>query len=260
MLSVCYYRCHAFGSKGLAAETEVMEPRLSAVLMNFESQSRHCTHDEATLVTIRERDIAQEVHVAVRGWLAKLAQIVSKTRILYGGSESKDNGGGHWKSRSKKKKSSGGEDDLSQSWVCEEIDPFTPRIRYFDFLKTRMPSQIKTYDGKRRNVKGAPKCMRISGLVRGITNPELIKRLHDKILKTVDEMMRVTTSFLRGEVEASDHDRKKSFPPWKQQEAHGKLKLSVKGGVIAIKSSKMVPLECAMVFRPEGNLPVTKQT
>ncbi|GKA60892.1 hypothetical protein Tco_0760299 [Tanacetum coccineum] len=40
--------------------------------------------------------------------------------------------------------------------------------------------------------------MRISEFVHGITNPELIKRLHDKILKKVNEMMRVTTSFLRG--------------------------------------------------------------
>ncbi|GKB48512.1 hypothetical protein Tco_0899265 [Tanacetum coccineum] len=39
-------------------------------------------------------------------------------------SESKNNGGGHWKSRSKKKKSNREEDDLSQPWVCEEIDPF----------------------------------------------------------------------------------------------------------------------------------------
>ncbi|GJZ66967.1 hypothetical protein Tco_0630207 [Tanacetum coccineum] len=60
--------------------------------------------------------------------------------------------------------------------------------------------------------------MRISGFMHGITNPELIKRLHDKILKMVDEMMRVTTSFLRGEVAASNHERNKSLPPWKQQE------------------------------------------
>ncbi|GJY79841.1 reverse transcriptase domain-containing protein [Tanacetum coccineum] len=33
---------------------------------------------------------------------------------------------------------------LSES---EETYPFTPRIRYFDFPKTRMPSHIKTYDG-----------------------------------------------------------------------------------------------------------------
>ncbi|GJT63545.1 reverse transcriptase domain-containing protein [Tanacetum coccineum] len=44
-------------------------------------------------------------------------------------------------------KSSIEEDYLSQPWVCEEIDPFTPRIRYFDFpKKTRMPNNVKTYD------------------------------------------------------------------------------------------------------------------
>ncbi|GJS13868.1 hypothetical protein Tco_0408340 [Tanacetum coccineum] len=72
------------------------------------------------------------------------------------------------------------------------------------------------------DVKGAPECMRISGFVHGITNLELIKRLHDKILKTVDEMMRVTTSFLWGEVAVLNHERKKSFLPWKQQEVNQK--------------------------------------
>nr|GEX15090.1 reverse transcriptase domain-containing protein [Tanacetum cinerariifolium] len=38
----------------------------------------------------------------------------------------------------------------------------------------------------------------------------------------VDEMMRVTTSFLRGEVTASNDERKKSFPPWKQQKGNHK--------------------------------------
>nr|GEW98905.1 reverse transcriptase domain-containing protein [Tanacetum cinerariifolium] len=61
-------------------------------------------------------------------------------------SESEGSTGGHWKSKPKRQKSSV-EDDLSQPWVCEETDPFTPRIRYFDFPKTRMPSHIKTYDG-----------------------------------------------------------------------------------------------------------------
>ncbi|GJT02905.1 reverse transcriptase domain-containing protein [Tanacetum coccineum] len=218
----------------------------------------------------------------------------SYSRYTEAFSESEDSGGGHWKSRSRKKKPSREEDDLSQPWVCEEIDHFTPRIRYFDFPKTRMPSHIKTYDGSEdpedhlkifqaaakierwamptwchmfnstltgnarvwfddlsaksidsyddlkkaflenylqqkkyikdpielhnikqrdgestkdfvrryklesKDVKGAPECMRIFGFVHGITNPELIKRLHNKIPKTVDEMMRVTTSFLRG--------------------------------------------------------------
>ncbi|GJY85321.1 reverse transcriptase domain-containing protein [Tanacetum coccineum] len=48
---------------------------------------------------------------------------------------------------SKSKDNGREEDDLSQPWVCEEVDPFTPRIHYFDFPKTRMPSHVKTYDG-----------------------------------------------------------------------------------------------------------------
>nr|GFA25715.1 reverse transcriptase domain-containing protein [Tanacetum cinerariifolium] len=42
-------------------------------------------------------------------------------------SESEDSRGGHWKSKSKKAKSSIEEDELSQPWVCKEIDPFTPQ-------------------------------------------------------------------------------------------------------------------------------------
>ncbi|GJY25222.1 reverse transcriptase domain-containing protein [Tanacetum coccineum] len=81
-----------------------------------------------------------------------------------------------------------------------------------------MEDFVRRYKLESRDVKGAPEFMRISGFVHGITNPELIKRLHDKIPKTVDEMMKVTTYFLKGEVAASNHERKKSFPPWKQQE------------------------------------------
>ncbi|GJX01940.1 reverse transcriptase domain-containing protein, partial [Tanacetum coccineum] len=238
-----------------------------------------------------------------------------RTEALF---EGEDSAGGHWKSGSKRQKSSVEEDGLSQPWVCEETNPFTPRIWYFDFPKTRMRSHIKTYDGSEdpedhlkivqaaakterwamptcchmfnstltrnarvwfddlpkesidsyddlkkaflekylqqkkcikdpveihnikqrdgesteefvrryklecRDVKGAPECMKISGFMHGITNPELIKRLHDKIPKSVDEMMRVTTTFLRGEVTASNRERKKSFPSWKQQEVRQK--------------------------------------
>ncbi|GKA56023.1 reverse transcriptase domain-containing protein [Tanacetum coccineum] len=41
--------------------------------------------------------------------------------------------------------------------------------------------------------------------------------------------------------------------------AHGMLKLTVEGGVINLKSSRMVPLECAVVSRLEGNCSATKQ-
>ncbi|GJZ54762.1 hypothetical protein Tco_0609955 [Tanacetum coccineum] len=208
-------------------------------------------------------------------------------------SESEDSEGGHWKSKSQRQKSSVEDDDLSQPWVCAETDPFTSRIRHFDFPKTRMPSHVKTYNGsedpedhlkifqaaaktesyndlreaflknylkqkkcirdpivlhniKQRdgestedfiqryksesgNVKGAPECMRISGFVHGITNPELIKRFHEKIPKTVDEMMQVATSFLQGQEAASNQERKKAPLAWKHQEG-GQRQNFKKGG------------------------------
>nr|GEX15351.1 reverse transcriptase domain-containing protein [Tanacetum cinerariifolium] len=97
-------------------------------------------------------------------------------------SKSEGSAGGHWKSRSKRK-----------------------RLSIEDVI---YPSH--------RDVKGAPKILRISRFMHGITNPKLIKRLHDKILKSVDEMMRITTSFLRGEVAAGNQEQKKSLSPWKR--------------------------------------------
>nr|GEU86420.1 reverse transcriptase domain-containing protein [Tanacetum cinerariifolium] len=52
----------------------------------------------------------------------------------------------HQKSKSKRHKPA--EDDLTKPWTCEEVNPFTPRIRNFEISrKTRMPNNIKTYDG-----------------------------------------------------------------------------------------------------------------
>ncbi|GKC13701.1 hypothetical protein Tco_1010483 [Tanacetum coccineum] len=181
-------------------------------------------------------------------------------------SESEDSGDGHWKSRSKKKKSCREEDDFHVKTYDESKDPEDHLKIFQAAAKTKrwaMPTWchmfnstltrnarkkcikdsieihnikqregestedfVKRYKLESRDVKGAPECMRISGFVHGITNPELVKRLHDKILKTVDEMMRVTTSLLRGEVAASNHERKKAFPPWKQHEGNQKQNFS----------------------------------
>ncbi|GJW08061.1 reverse transcriptase domain-containing protein [Tanacetum coccineum] len=233
-------------------------------------------------------------------------------------SESEDSEGGHWKSKSKRHRSNTYEDDLSQPWTCEERNPFTPRIRHFNFLRTRMPSHVKTYDGsedpedhlklfqaaakterwarptwchifnstltgnarvwfdklpresidsyadlrtafrenylqqikhikdlveihhiKQRDgestkgfmkrykaetldVEGAPKYMKISRFMHDITHPELIKCLYEKIPRSMDEMYRVTTSFLQGEVAAFSHSSKKAPVPWKQPEGGNK--------------------------------------
>ncbi|GJU96822.1 reverse transcriptase domain-containing protein [Tanacetum coccineum] len=242
----------------------------------------------------------------------------TSSRETGGYSESEDSEGGHWKSKSRRHRSNTHEDDLSQPWTCEERNPFTPRIRHFNFPRTRMPSHVKTYDGsgdpedhlklfqaaakterwamptwchmfnstltgnarvwfdklpresidsyedlrtafrenylqqtkhikdpveihhiKQRDgestedfmerykaeildVEGAPECMKISGFMHGITHPELIKRLYEKIPRSMDEMYRVTTSFLQGEVAAFSYSRKKAPAPWKQPEGGNK--------------------------------------
>nr|GEX10850.1 hypothetical protein [Tanacetum cinerariifolium] len=54
---------------------------------------------------------------------------------------------------------------------------------------------LRRYKLECRDVKGASECMKIFRFMHGITNPKLIKRLHDKILRSVDEMMSVKHSF-----------------------------------------------------------------
>ncbi|GKA54166.1 reverse transcriptase domain-containing protein, partial [Tanacetum coccineum] len=59
---------------------------------------------------------------------------------------------------------------------------------------------MERYKAEVLDVEGAPKCMRIFGFMHGITHPGLIKRLYERIPRSVDEMYRMTTSFLQGEV------------------------------------------------------------
>nr|GFC33354.1 reverse transcriptase domain-containing protein [Tanacetum cinerariifolium] len=211
---------------------------------------------------------------------------------------------------SKSKRHKPAEDDLTKPWTCEEVKPFTPRICNFkSSRKTRMPNNIKTYDGtgdpedhvknfqaaaqlerwamptwchmfnstiigdarvwfdelppesidgykdmkaaflsyfmqqkkyvkdpveihniKQRDeetledfmkrfkietgcMKGAPECMRISGFMHGIKNPELTKRLNEHVPRIMEEMMIATTAFIRGEAAAAN--KKKRHMPWK---------------------------------------------
>ncbi|GJS19660.1 reverse transcriptase domain-containing protein [Tanacetum coccineum] len=88
---------------------------------------------------------------------------------------------------------------------------------------------VQRFKAESRHVKGSPECMRISGFMHGITNPELIKRLHDNISKLVDEMMRITAAFLRGEVEASNQARKKALSVRKQHEVGRKQNFNKRG-------------------------------
>nr|GEY32557.1 reverse transcriptase domain-containing protein [Tanacetum cinerariifolium] len=65
-------------------------------------------------------------------------------------------------------------------------------------------------------MKGAPECIRISGFMHGINNPELTKRLNEHVPRTMEEMMIATTAFIRGEAAAAN--KKKRHMSWKPQD------------------------------------------
>nr|GEU50260.1 retrotransposon protein, putative, Ty1-copia subclass [Tanacetum cinerariifolium] len=126
-------------------------------------------------------------------------------------SKSESSARGHWKSQPKRQKSSV-EDDRSQPWLKKCIkDPVEiHNSKQRDGESTE--EFVRRYKLECRDVKGAPECMKIFRFIHEITNPKLIKRLHDKISMSMEEMMRVTTTFLRGEVAAYNREWKKSFP------------------------------------------------
>nr|GEV16385.1 reverse transcriptase domain-containing protein [Tanacetum cinerariifolium] len=66
------------------------------------------------------------------------------------------------------------------------------------------------------HIKGAPECMRISGFMHGVNNPELTKRLNEHVPKTMEEMMITTIAFIRGEAAAAN--KNKSHASWKPQD------------------------------------------
>nr|GEV81347.1 reverse transcriptase domain-containing protein [Tanacetum cinerariifolium] len=83
---------------------------------------------------------------------------------------------------------------------------------------------MERFKAESMHVSGTPECMRILGFMHGITNPDLIKKLEDNISKSVDEMMNVTTAFLRGEVVVANQSKKKVPLAWRHHETSHKPK------------------------------------
>nr|GEW82129.1 reverse transcriptase domain-containing protein [Tanacetum cinerariifolium] len=123
-------------------------------------------------------------------------------------SRSDSSDGKYRRSKSKKQKSTD-EDDLTRPWMCEEEDPFTPRIRNFESSrKTRMPNNVKTYDGTGDpEDHGAHECMQIFGFMHEVNNPELTKRLNEHVPRIMEEMMITTTACIRGEAAAASEKK-----------------------------------------------------
>nr|GEW45455.1 MDIS1-interacting receptor like kinase 2-like [Tanacetum cinerariifolium] len=71
-------------------------------------------------------------------------------------------------------------------------------------------------DIKRQIYEGAPECMRISGFMHRINNPELTKLLNEHVPRTMEEMMIATAAFIREEAAAAN--KKKGHMSWKPQD------------------------------------------
>ncbi|GKA76700.1 hypothetical protein Tco_0783161 [Tanacetum coccineum] len=88
----------------------------------------------------------------------------------------------------------------------------SPRPPDHSFRET-FKERFKVETGR---MKGAPECMRISGFMHGVNNPELTKRLNEHVPKTMEKMMTATTAFIRGETAAAS--KKKGHTSWKLQD------------------------------------------
>nr|GEU95630.1 reverse transcriptase domain-containing protein [Tanacetum cinerariifolium] len=102
-----------------------------------------------------------------------------------------------------------------------------------DFMK-----RFKIETGR---MKGAPECMRISGFMHGVNNPELTKRLNEHVPKTIEEMMITTTAFIRGEAAAAS--KKKGHVSWKPQDQSKRHSLDKRTPkeILATEASKFQP-------------------
>nr|GFC16237.1 reverse transcriptase domain-containing protein [Tanacetum cinerariifolium] len=79
-------------------------------------------------------------------------------------------------------------------------------------------------------IKEAPECMRISGFMHGINNPELTKRQNEHVPKTKEEMMIATTAFIRGKAAAvSKKKGHGSWMPHDQSKKHVDKRLDFRG-------------------------------
>ncbi|GKB60123.1 reverse transcriptase domain-containing protein [Tanacetum coccineum] len=102
---------------------------------------------------------------------------------------------------------------------------------------------MERYKAEVLDVEGAPECIQISGLMHGITHPELIKCLYKKIPRSMEEIYRVTTSFLKGEVAAFSHSQKKAPAPLRQLEEGNKLNFKKEKGKFKAPPPMVTPVE-----------------
>nr|GEU88634.1 reverse transcriptase domain-containing protein [Tanacetum cinerariifolium] len=176
----------------------------------------------------------------------------SYSRYTEAFSESEDNEGGHWKSRSKKKKPSSEEDDLmpSHNKTCDGSEDLEDHLKKFQAAaKTERWAMLTWCHMFNYTLTGNARVWFDDLPAESIDNYDDLKKAflenylqQKKYIKDPIELHNIkqrdgesTKDFVRRyklesrdvkrapeEVAASNHERKKSFPPWKQQEGNQK--------------------------------------
>nr|GEX84167.1 reverse transcriptase domain-containing protein [Tanacetum cinerariifolium] len=93
------------------------------------------------------------------------------------------------------------EDDLKKPWTCEEENPFTHRIRNFESSrKTRMPNNVKTYDGT-RDPEDHVKVFQAAVQKKYVKDPVEIHNIKQREGETIEDFMerfKIETGRMKG--------------------------------------------------------------
>ncbi|GJS77220.1 hypothetical protein Tco_0727101 [Tanacetum coccineum] len=119
-------------------------------------------------------------------------------------SASSTSNGGRWKSKGKRHGTT--DEDLDVPCTCEDVDPFTPRIRNLQSSrKTRMPNNVKTYDGT-GDLEDHLKIFQAAAQVerwqkKYVKDPVEIRNIMQRDGETIEEFMerfKIETGRIRG--------------------------------------------------------------
>ncbi|GKB71999.1 reverse transcriptase domain-containing protein [Tanacetum coccineum] len=103
-----------------------------------------------------------------------------------------------------------------KKYVKDPVEIHNIKQRDGETIEETIEDFMEQFKVKIERMKGAPECMQIFGFMHGVNNPELIKRLNEHVPKTMEEIMTVTTAFIRGEAAAAS--KKKGHLSWKSQD------------------------------------------
>nr|GEW03144.1 RNA-directed DNA polymerase, eukaryota [Tanacetum cinerariifolium] len=120
-----------------------------------------------------------------------------RKRVSSSSSDSSDNEDeetGHWKSRNGYHNQE--DEDMSRLWRRQKVDA----VKQHQGESTS--AYVERYKDECIHVKVCPEILKILGFMNGINNPELIKRLNDRVPQTFDELMKRTRSFIQEEAAA----------------------------------------------------------